>query len=96
MMQTARMGDLHEKEVICMRDGYKLGFVDDLELDIDAATVRALVIYGKAKLFGLLGREDDTVVPWQAIEVIGEDAVLVDFPSPDRPPRRRGLFFGGR
>lgn len=96
-MQTARMGDLHEKEVICMRDGYKLGFVDDLELDISSAAVHALVIYGKAKFFGLLGREADTVVPWQAIEVIGEDAVLVDYPSPTaRQPRRRGLFFGSR
>ncbi len=88
-MQRVRMGDLHDKEVICVKDGYKLGFVDDLELDVMSARVSALVIYGKARWFGLFGREEDTVVPWESIEVVGTDAVLVDFPSPVKEKHRK-------
>ena len=38
----------------------------------------SLVTPGRAKLFGLLGREDDYVLPWSSIVRIGSDIVLVD------------------
>ena len=40
-------------------------------------------------LFGLLGREPDTVIPWRDIEMIGGDIVLVKC---DAPPQRESLF----
>ena len=36
-----------------------------------------LIIFGRQKLFGTLGREDDIQIPWENIEVIGEETVLV-------------------
>ncbi|WP_199715118.1 YlmC/YmxH family sporulation protein [Acutalibacter sp. 1XD8-33] len=79
---TCRMEDLRSKEVISVKDGGRLGFVCDLEVDTGAAAVVALVVYGRARLFGLLGRDPDTVIPWRDIEMIGGDIVLVKCPAP--------------
>ena len=80
---TARMTDLHDKEVICLADGTRLGFVDDVEIDTCTAQLTALVIHGKSKLLGILGREPDIVIRWEDIEVIGDETVLVNYCSPN-------------
>ena len=73
-----RMEQLRLKEVIDIGTGDRYGFVSDMELDTQSGTVNSIVIYGRLRLWGLLGREDDTVVPWTAVRQIGEDIVLVD------------------
>ncbi len=86
-----RISDMHNKEVINVSDGTRLGFVDDLEVDTNTAQIVAIVIFGHAKCFGLLGREKDIVIRWKDIEVIGEETVLVNFCRPGgSPPSRRG------
>ena len=70
---------MRNKEVVSIFDGAKLGWVCDVELDTASASMTALVIYGRPKLFGLLGREEDIVIPWDKIRLIGDDTVLVDF-----------------
>ena len=79
-----RMGDLRTKEVISVKNGGRLGFVCDVEIDTHTAQVTALVVYGRARLFGLLGREPDTVIPWKDIEMIGGDIVLVKCDAPEQ------------
>ena len=49
----------------------------------------AIVIRGRYRLFGLLGREEDTVIPWEDIQVIGEDTILVRCPAIKKSARRR-------
>ena len=75
----SRMYEMRRKEVINIRDGTRLGNVCDIEIDTVTASVLSLVIYGKLRFFGLFGREDDRVIPWSDIRIIGEDIVLVDF-----------------
>jgi YlmC/YmxH family sporulation protein len=65
-----------------------LGCISDIEIDTDNASVVAIVIRGRQRFFGLFGREDDIVIPWCEIEIIGEDTVLIGGNPP--PPRRRG------
>ena len=69
--------DLRSKSVVNIRDGVNFGCVDDVIIDSDDAKVVSLVIYGKKKLFGLLGREPDFVVAWNDIKIIGSDVVLI-------------------
>ena len=83
---ACRMADLRCKEVVSIKDGGRMGFVCDLELDTKTAAVTALVVYGRARLFGLLGREEDTVIPWREVEMIGGDIVLVKCAAPQRTP----------
>ena len=62
-----RIGDLKDRQVVCVKDGSILGFVGDIELDTESGKLSSIVIYGKAKGFGLFGREDDMIVPWDSI-----------------------------
>lgn len=78
----ARISDMHEKEVINICDGTRLGYVDDLEVDTCTAQITALVIGGSNRLFGLLGRVPDIVIQWKDIEVIGDETILVNFACP--------------
>ncbi len=82
-----RINDFKYKDVVNAQ-GVRLGFVGDVELDTQNAALTAIVIYGKYRLFGLFGREEDTVIPWENIEVIGEDTILVNAPSKGKHRRR--------
>ena len=70
--------DLRYKEVIDVHSGLRLGYVCDAEFDDAEGRLISLITPGRAKLFGLLGREDDYVLPWACIVRIGEDIILVD------------------
>ena len=78
----ARITDMHNKEVINICDGNRIGFVDDVEVDTCTAQIVSLVIYGRTKLFGILGREPDVVIHWKQIEVIGDETILVNCTCP--------------
>ena len=91
-----RIADMHNKEVINLRDGSRLGCVDDVEVDTHTAQLVAIVVHGRPKLFGLLGRDGDMIIRWCDIDVIGEDTILVHFDCPaDCPPRGRSGGIGG-
>lgn len=88
---SCRMGDLRNKEVINMKDGTRLGFVSDVEIDTHTAALTAVVVYGRLRLFGLLGREPDFVIPWKDISLIGDDTVLVDYLPPESGKKEGAL-----
>lgn len=76
-MET-RMAQLRCKEVISLADGSRFGYVGDMEIDMESGQVRALVVPGRLRLFGLLGREEERRIPWEAVHRFGEDIILVD------------------
>lgn len=88
---NCRMGDLRNKEVINTRDGGRIGFVSDIEMDTSSAQLTAMVVYGKLRLFGLLGREPDFVIQWKDIVLIGDDTVLVDYKPPQNKKEGNAL-----
>jgi len=75
-----RTNDLRCKDVINIRDGTRLGCANDFEIDISCAKVVSIIVFGKLKFFGLLGRGKDIIIRWNDITVIGEDAILIDCP----------------
>ena len=90
---TCRLDSLRDKEVISVTDGSRFGYVGDMEVDLESGQVRALVVPGRLRLFGLLGREEDTAIPWGDIEKIGTDVLLVRT-AVSAPPRSRKKLFG--
>lgn len=95
---NCRVTDMHCKEVINVCDGTRLGCVDDVEIDTCTAQLVAIVVHGRSKCFGLLGREEDIVIGWRNIDVIGEDTILVNIECPcpkPPPPRRNRSILGG-
>lgn len=81
---VCRFDDLRCKEIINIKTGCKLGFPDDLEFETHTAKVCKLIVYGRAKFFGFLGRDEDFIIAWSDIEVIGEDTILVSCEFPER------------
>ncbi|MEA4955263.1 MAG: YlmC/YmxH family sporulation protein [Pseudoflavonifractor sp.] len=85
-----RIGDLRCKEVINVTDGTRYGYVGDVEVDLETGQVRTLVVPGRLRFFGLLGREEERVFPWSAVRRFGEDIILVEGGGPIPARRRRG------
>lgn len=79
-----RVSELRYKEIINVSDGSRYGWVGDVEVDLDSGQVRALVVPGHLRLFGLLGREEDRVFPWEAVRRFGADTILVETPPLSR------------
>ena len=74
---TVRIAELRDRQVICVKNGALLGMVGDIELDIETGRLSSIVIFGRPKGFGLFGRDDDLVIPWDEIEIIGNETILV-------------------
>ena len=93
--QTRRWNPKMARYIFTERNGSKLGYVSDAEIDTAAAAVTAIVIRGRLRFFGLLGREEDTIIRWQDIEVIGEDTILVNhtLPAQENTSGGRGKWF---
>ena len=86
--------DIRCKEIINVRNGCRIGFPDDIEFDSCTAKICRLVVFGRAKFFGLFGRGEEYYLPWECIQRIGDDIILIDkaFPPPPPPPERRGWW----
>ena len=84
---VCRIADLQYKEVIDIADGTRYGFVGDIELDPERGSIENVVVKGRPRLLGLLGREPDAVFPWSAVKRFGEDIILVDGRSQARRER---------
>ncbi|MEA4882915.1 MAG: YlmC/YmxH family sporulation protein [Clostridia bacterium] len=73
-----RTSDLRTKEVVSVNDGKRLGYIFDLEVDMDTGKVTSFIIPGSGRLLGFLGRGGELVLEWDRIRKVGLDVVLVD------------------
>lgn len=71
--------ELRQKQVINITDGKRLGYVYDVEMDLNDGRVDALVLPGEGKLLGIFGKNSDYIIPWENIKKIGKDTILVEF-----------------
>ena len=72
------INELRAKEVINVTDGARLGYVSDVEIDLDMGKLIAVIVPGAYRLMGLLGKEDDFVITWENIKKIGDDVIIID------------------
>lgn len=71
--------ELRNKEVINIYDGKSLGYVYDIEVDLEKGTVEGIIVPAQKSFFGFFGRGDsDIVIKWKDIRRIGDDVILVD------------------
>ena len=89
-----RNSEHRDKQVVCCNSGISLGTVCDVEVDTTSGRLLSLVIFGRNRYFGLFGRDDDIIIPWNEIKVIGPDTVLVGIQPP--PMRKNFGFFKNR
>lgn len=94
-----RIIELRDKQVVSLKDGCVIGYVCDVEIDTECGKLTAIIVVGKSKGFSILGRNEEFVIPWSCIEVIGNDSILVNFEISLQKERKRksafsGLFYG--
>lgn len=83
--------DFKNKQIVSVETGSVLGYVSELEIDTETGAVANIIVFGKQKLFGVLGREEDIQIPWKNIEVIGNETVLVKGPVTVKSSKRKSL-----
>ncbi len=79
-----KASDFRQKEVINIEDGKRLGFVCDVDIDMEKGVLNSIVNPGGGKVLGIFGGDDDYVIPWKQIRTIGDDVILVDFVIPHK------------
>ena len=73
---------LKNKEVINISDGRSLGFVYDIEVDLDKGVIDGIVIPGARGFMGLFSKkEGDMVIKWDKVKTVGDEVILVDLES---------------
>lgn len=72
-----RIDELKNKQVVSVKNGAVLGRIDDIEINTENGTISSVIIFGRNHILGLFGRENDILIPWKDIEVIGSETVLV-------------------
>ena len=75
---ATKISQLQCKEVICISSGQRLGFIEDVEVEVPEGKVCALIVPGPCKMLGLGPSRHDYRIPWDCIRRIGPDIVLVD------------------
>jgi len=83
-MKEQRIADLRNKEIINIHDGSRYGIVSDLVFDMDCGQITALIVPQPYRIRDLFGRGEDLRIPWNSIQRIGDEIILVDY-IPDKP-----------
>ena len=73
-----RIAVFRNKEVINVRDGLRMGYVCDIMVNVATGEITAIMVPGTYRFFGLFGREDDYIIPWNAIKRVGDDIIIVE------------------
>ncbi len=73
-----RIYEMRQKEVINILDGCRLGFICDIEIDIEIGKICKIIVPGPCKMFGIFGREHEYHISWECIKQIGDDLILVE------------------
>lgn len=81
--------DLAEKDVIRIQNGENLGRIDDILFDEGNGRIQSVLLRGRGRMLGLLGYDDDLLLPWESIRRIGADVIIVDADPLPTPRKRR-------
>ena len=85
--------DLSAKDVIQLKTGENLGRIDDVVFDEHGGRLQSVILRGRAHCFGLLGCDDDLILPWESIRTIGTADVCKSYIL-CKIPQKSAVFFG--
>lgn len=70
--------DFKHKEVINIMDGKRLGFVQDVNANLETGTITSIIVPGSTRLISFFSSSNDIIIPWENIKCIGDDIILVE------------------
>ena len=72
--------ELKLKDVIDIKRGKKLGYIDDIDIEVENGQVKAFVVPAhQNRLFNFFLKKNDQIIHWSEIRKIGEDVILVSW-----------------
>lgn len=74
----ARGIDFKQKEVVNINDGKIIGFVVDVNADFGKGEIDSIIVAQAGKIFGSVLGKNNITIPWDKINKIGEDVILVE------------------
>ena len=75
---------LKNKEVINIFYGRSVGFVSDIEVDLEKGVIGGIVIPSERGFLNWFGRgENDILIKWEKVKTVGDDVILVDLGPQD-------------
>lgn len=73
-----RVFDIMEKEIINVKNGKRMGFIIDIDMDIYEGKVVLFIIFGDGSRSFFLRGGDEEVIFWNDIFKIGCDIIIVN------------------
>ena len=70
--------DFKHKEVINIKDGKRLGYVQDVTADLKTGNITSIIVPGSSKFFSSFFSNNDITIPWASIKCISDELILVD------------------
>ncbi len=75
--------NLRQKEVINISTAERLGYIRDVEISESTGSVEAIIVPRRGCVLRRIFGGGELIIPWSAIETVGEDIVLVRLFNPD-------------
>ena len=70
--------DFKHKEVINITNAKRLGFVQDVTADLKTGVITSVIVPGSNKRFNIFSGDNEVIIPWEKIKVIGDEIILVE------------------
>lgn len=73
-----KKSEMMMKDVIDINRGKKLGYIDDVDINLAQGKVNAVIIPSNQNIiYRFFSKRQDIIIDWDDIEKIGEDVILV-------------------
>lgn len=85
------LSQLKSKEVIALDGGRRLGHISDVEIDFERSCIVALVLPEERGRMIFFEPRQERCIPWEQVERVGEDVVLVRESVPAMVREKKGF-----
>lgn len=81
-MRICSLDELSKKEVISCMDCTRLGYITDVNFQLENAQIISVVVELPSGCFQL--KRNTIVIPWECIKKIGDDLIIADYILPPK------------
>ncbi|MGO1368303.1 MAG: YlmC/YmxH family sporulation protein [Senegalia sp. (in: firmicutes)] len=76
-----KASELTEKEIINVVDGTKLGMISDIEINLEKAKIKAIIMPRTGGIMSIFTKSNNIAIDWNDIVRIGNEVILVNLDS---------------
>ena len=73
-----KISEFQVKDIVNTFDGKRLGNVGDIDINLLTGRIDSITV-GTGRMLSFLNKEEEIVIPWSKIKMIGEDVILVEY-----------------